>query len=195
MGRRRRSGPSTSCSSDTVEFRVREVLEAKLAVILEEFGVDKTSDVMNSAEAEPLFEELFVQGLQTPDAIENKCDSLVSQLRSTIAENRKSSELLADSHDLDADVARKWRDHPAQFWLERAITNGLPARGGDAIKEADAWRVRWVDGSELRQGLLRRKNRRRPSRYRMGKLFSPGMWWNGLSLVTRLSVQHLQMYS
>ncbi|HZV18354.1 MAG TPA: helicase-related protein [Sphingobium sp.] len=133
---------------DTVEHRVREVLETKLAVIAEEFGVDKAADVMDSVEAEPLFDELFVQGLQNPDAIESECNAVVSQLRSTIAESRKSSELLSDGHQLDADDARKWRDHPAQFWLERAITTGLPARGGDAVKEADVWRVRWADGSE-----------------------------------------------
>ncbi len=134
--------------ADTVEHRVREVLETKLAVIAEEFGVDKASDVMDSAEVEPLFDELFVRGLQNPDAIESECDAVVSQLRSTIVESSKSSELLSDSHELNADDARKWRDHPAQFWLERAITTGLPARGGEAIKEADAWRVRWADGSE-----------------------------------------------
>ena len=133
---------------DTVEHRVREVLEAKLAVIAEEFGVDKASDVMDSVETEPLFDELFIQGLQNPDAIESECDTVVSQIRSTIAEGRKSSELLSDGHELDADDARKWRDHPAQFWLERAITNGLPARGGVAVKEGEAWRVRWPDGSE-----------------------------------------------
>lgn len=133
---------------DTVEHRVREVLEAKLAVIAEEFGVDKASDVMDSVETEPLFDELFIQGLQNPDAIESECDTVVSQLRSTIAEGRKSSELLSDGHELDADDARKWRDHPAQFWLERAITNGLPGRGGAAVKEGEAWRLRWPDGSE-----------------------------------------------
>lgn len=133
---------------DTVEHRVREVLETKLALIAEEFGVDKAADVMDSVETEPLFDELFVQGLQNPDAIENECDAVVSQLRSTIAESRKSSELLSDGHELDADEARKWRDHPAQFWLERAITTGLPARGGEAVKEADVWRVLWADGSE-----------------------------------------------
>lgn len=132
---------------DTVEHRVREVLETKLAVIAEEFGVDKAADVMDSVEAEPLFDELFVHGLQNPDAIESECDAVVSQLRSTIAESRRSSELLSDGHQLDADDARKWRDHPAQFWLERAITTGLPARGGNAVKEVDVWRVRWVDGS------------------------------------------------
>jgi superfamily II DNA or RNA helicase len=133
---------------DTVEHRVREVLEAKLAVIAEEFGADKASDVMDSVEAEVLFDELFVHGLQNPDAIDAECDAVVSQIRTTIKESRASSELLADGHDLDANEARKWRDHPAHFWLERAITKGLPARGGEATKDGDAWRLRWVDGSE-----------------------------------------------
>ncbi len=133
---------------DTVEHRVREVLETRLAVIAEEFGVDKTADIMDSVEAEPLFDELFVQGLQNPDAIETECDAVVSDLRSIIAENRKNEDLLPRANDLDADDARKWRDHPAQFWLERAITTGLPARGGAAVKDGKAWRIRWVDGSE-----------------------------------------------
>ena len=51
---------------DTVEHRVRQVLEEKLAVIAEEFGVDKASDVMDSVEAEPIFDELFVHGLAGP---------------------------------------------------------------------------------------------------------------------------------
>ena len=133
---------------DTVEHRVREVLEAKLAVIAQEFGVDKAADIMDSVETAPLFDELFVQSLQNPEAIEPECDAVVSELRSTIADGRKSAELLADGHEIDADDARKWRDHPAQFWLERALTTGLPARGGEALKDGDAWRVRWVDGSE-----------------------------------------------
>ena len=133
---------------DTVEHRVREVLETKIAVIAEEFGVDKAADIMDSVEAEPLFDELFVQSLQNPDAIETGCDAVVSELRSTLAESRKSEGLLPDAHELDADDARKWRDHPTQFWLERAITTGLPARGGKAIKKGEAWRVSWADGSE-----------------------------------------------
>lgn len=136
---------------DTVEHRVRQVLEEKLEVIAQEFGVDKASDVMDSVEADPLFDELFVHGLQNPDAIEQECDAVVSQLRSTLAETKQNSDLLTTEHDLDADDARKWRDHPAQFWLERAITSGLPARGGSATKVGNAWRVKWADGSESAQ--------------------------------------------
>lgn len=136
---------------DTVEHRVREVLEDKLAVIAEEFGVDKASDVMDSAESEQLFEKLFAQGLQDPDSIERGCSEVVEQVREQVAQSREHSELLADQHDLKPDDARKWRDHPAQFWLERAIVNGLPARGGAAYKAGHSWQIHWPDGSESSQ--------------------------------------------
>ncbi|MHB0929457.1 MAG: helicase, partial [Candidatus Nanopelagicales bacterium] len=106
---------------------------------------------MDSVEADPIFDELFVHGLQNPDAIEQECDAVMSQLRSTLAESKQNSDLLTTEHDLDSDDARKWRDHPAQFWLERAITSGLAARGGSATKAGSAWRVKWADGSESAQ--------------------------------------------
>ena len=133
---------------DTVEHRVREVLEDKLAVIAEEFGVDKASDVMDSAESEQLFEKLFAQGLQDPESIEQGCSEVVEQVREQVAQSREHSELLAGQHELKPDDARKWRDHPAQFWLERAIVNGLPTRGGLADRAGPAWRIQWPDGSE-----------------------------------------------
>jgi superfamily II DNA or RNA helicase len=137
---------------DTVEHRVREVLEHKLAVIAEEFGVDKASDVMDSAESEQLFDRLFAQGLQDPDSIEQGCAEVVQQVREQVAQSREHSELLADRHELQPDDARKWRDHPAQFWLERAIVNGLPTRGGEAHRSSgQAWKIKWPDGSESLQ--------------------------------------------
>lgn len=133
---------------DTVEHRVREVLEEKLAVIAQEFGVDKAADVMDSVEVEPIFDELFVHGLQDPASIDKECDAVINQVREKVAASRKDTDLLTEDHALEADDARKWRDHPAQYWLERAITAGLPVRGGAAEKVGDAWRVRWGDGSE-----------------------------------------------
>lgn len=136
---------------DTVEHRVRQVLEEKLEVIAQEFGVDKASDVMDSVESEPLFDELFVHGLQNPGSIEQECDAVITQVKAKIADAKQSTDLLTDGHALEADDARKWRDHPAQFWLERAITSGLPARGGSAVKVSQAWCVKWGDGSESAQ--------------------------------------------
>jgi hypothetical protein len=98
-----------------------------------------------------MFDDVFVQGLQDPGSIDKAVDAVMNQVRDKVADERKNSDLLADAHALDADAARKWRDHPAQYWLERAITTGLPARGGNALKAGDAWRVNWTDGSESSQ--------------------------------------------
>lgn len=136
---------------DTVEHRVRQVLEEKLEVIAEEFGVDKASDVMDSVEAEALFDELFVQGIQNPNAIETECNAVIAKVREKIAETRENSDTLSEANSLVADEARKWRDHPAQFWLERAIIHGVPARGGAISRTGSAWRVTWPDGSESAQ--------------------------------------------
>jgi SNF2 family DNA or RNA helicase len=137
---------------ETVEYRVRQVLEEKLTVIAKEFGVDKAADVMDSVEAEPWFDELFVQGLTDPESVDKTCDAVLTQIREKVAESRQESDLIAEEPSegprFSAEDARQWRDHPAQFWLERTITTGLPSRGGEALQEEDFWRIRWLDGSE-----------------------------------------------
>lgn len=133
---------------DTVEHRVREVLEHKLEVIAQEFGVDKAADVMDSVEVDPVFDELFVHGLQDPSSIASECDAAVERLRENVAASRVHSDLFSVEHTLDAEGARKWRDHPAQFWLERAVVNGLPTLGGLARKASEAWQLSWPDGSQ-----------------------------------------------
>ena len=55
---------------DSVEHRVREVLEQKLAVIFEEFGIDKTGDVLDSAQAGQMFDDLYVEAILNPDEVE-----------------------------------------------------------------------------------------------------------------------------
>jgi hypothetical protein len=77
-----------------------------------------------------------VRGLQDPASIDRESDVLIDRIRERVSASQESSALLSDAHGLDADAARKWRDHPAQYWLERAITMGSrrvavrPKRGG-----------------------------------------------------------------
>lgn len=133
---------------DTVEHRVRDVLEQKLKLIAEEFGVDKAADVMDSAEVEPLFEQLFVAGIQNPSSVEKEAEAVTSELRVAIAERQKHTDLLASDHAIDPAEAKRWQDHPAQFWLERAVTTGLPAHGGAAERQGRTWQIRWPDGTK-----------------------------------------------
>lgn len=133
---------------DTVEHRVRQVLEEKLQLIAEEFGVDKAADVLDSVDVEPIFDELFVHGLLDPTSLDQECDTVIKQVREKVEASRKGSDVLSEKPSLEPGEARKWRDHPAQYWLERALTMGLPTRGGTAEKRGEAWQVKWPDGSE-----------------------------------------------
>lgn len=133
--------------SDTVEHRVREVLEAKLEAIAKEFGVHKAADVMDSVEAEAMFDGLYINGILAPDEVERRADATLDELRTRIAADRERRELLGSNSPLDPSAAQRWRRHPIHFWVEKAVTTGLPAVGGAASREGETWTITWPDGS------------------------------------------------
>lgn len=134
---------------ETVEHRVREVLEAKLEAIAEEFGVNKAADVMDSVEAEAMFDGLYIDGILSPDAVEQRADVTLEELRARIAADRERRELLGSDDPLDPGAAQRWRRHPIHFWVEKAVTAGLTDAGGDARRDGETWRISWPDGSTV----------------------------------------------
>ena len=135
----------------SVEYRVREVLERKLGVILQEFGVDKTGDVLDSADAEQLFTDLFIETLLHPDALEDEIDATVDQVREHAAVVRDASSLLGDVGELDPAGAQRVRQHPLPYWVERMTLNYLRANGGEVRArsrgDGESWDLTWPDGS------------------------------------------------
>jgi len=131
---------------DSVEFRVREVLEQKLAVIFTEFGIDKTGDVLDSAQAGEIFEDLFMDVIIDPESVEHAVDQTVSRIRNGIQEIRENSAIYDLSEDLDVHDAALLRDHPLPHWVEKMTTAFLNSHGGQAIRKKQWWDLRWPDG-------------------------------------------------
>jgi hypothetical protein len=127
---------------DTVEFRVREVLEEKLAVILREFGVDKTGDVLDSADAGEIFDELYRDAILDPPTVESKVDSVLAKIRVQAEAMRRSTSLLAQTAELSPSEAQRLLGHPLPYWVERMTVNYLEAAGGKAEKGKAGWRLR-----------------------------------------------------
>ena len=127
---------------DTVEHRVREVLEAKLEAIAEEFGVNKAADVMDSVEAEAMFDGLYIDGILAPDAVEQRADATLEELRARIAADRERRELLSSGTLRSIPgAAQRWRRHPIHFWVEKAVTSGSAGRwriGNAGWRDVDA---------------------------------------------------------
>ncbi len=131
---------------DSVEFRVREVLEQKLSVIFEEFGIDKTGDVLDSAQAGEIFEDVFIDALLDPDSVEQAVDQTVSRIRSGIEEVRENSAIYGLSEELDVHDAAMLRTHPLPHWVERMTTAYINSHGGQATKKKYWWELHWPNG-------------------------------------------------
>ena len=134
---------------DSVEFRVREVLEEKLSVILEEFGIDKTGDVLDSAQAGQMFENVFASALLDPDGIAASVDETMARMREEIRELRESSAVYGISSTPDAQDAEHLRSHPLPHWVERMTVSYLRHRGGEAVNKRDGWHLVWPDGQRI----------------------------------------------
>jgi hypothetical protein len=139
---------------DSVEFRVREVLEQKLSVIFDEFGIDKTGDVLDSAQAGELFEDVFASAIINPDGIETSVDHTVARLRDEIQQVREASAIYGISEEPDVQAAERLRSHPLPHWVERMTVGYLNSHGGTASRKRSWWDLNWPDGHEHRKAVF-----------------------------------------
>lgn len=139
---------------DSVEFRVREVLEQKLSVIFDEFGIDKTGDVLDSAQAGELFEDVFASAILNPDGIETSVDHTVARIRDEIQQARESSTIYGISEEPDVQTAERLRSHPLPYWVERMTVGYLNSHGGAASRKRSWWDLNWPDGQEHRKAVF-----------------------------------------
>ncbi|ENY3669411.1 DEAD/DEAH box helicase [Pseudomonas aeruginosa] len=139
---------------DSVEFRVREVLEQKLSVIFDEFGIDKTGDVLDSAQAGEMFEDVFALAILNPDGIETSVDHTVARLRDEIQQVREASAIYGISEEPDVQAAERLRSHPLPHWVERMTVGYLNSHGGAASRKRSWWELNWPDGQEHRKAVF-----------------------------------------
>ena len=130
----------------SVEHRVLEVLEQKLAVIFEEFGIDKTGDVLDSAQAGHMFDEMYVEAILNPEKVEDSVESVVARLQEQAREARTTASVLGATEDLEPGEAQRLLTHPLPHWVERMTVSFLSAHGGQAERRSQSWDLTWPDG-------------------------------------------------
>ena len=133
---------------ESVELRVHAVLEEKLAKILDEFGVDKTQDVLDSAESGAMFERLYADAIIDPHGVSAKIDSLVREVRAQAQEAAQGKSYYAQA-DLNPALAQQLSSHPLPFWVERMTTSWLRSAGGNVRKDLFGYLLEWPDGSRM----------------------------------------------
>ncbi|NMT03919.1 helicase, partial [Vibrio parahaemolyticus] len=130
-----------------------DVLESKLQVILDEFGVDKTSDVLDSAEANHLFDELFMESISNPATMDQELAKALKVIQGGARDKRSQDGLFSDGKSLNPSDYQKVIDHPLPYWVEQMVSQFLSfksSQGADASftrAENGSICVKWPDGA------------------------------------------------
>lgn len=133
---------------NSVEFRVRKVLEEKLAVILKEFGINKISDVLDSSSAGSLFQGAYINAILEPDKAEIAAQQALFEFKKNTAKQKAGSPLYGYSSTPNLAMVKYLQDSPFPYWIEVMTLAWIKSHGGTAQKKGCFWKIDWPDGTK-----------------------------------------------
>ena len=137
---------------NSVEFRVQEILEEKLTQILNDFGVDKTSDVLDTAEYDIDFEKLYMNSISYPETVEENIEIILGQIQRKADEQSSINTMLEDSFDENMlELSKSYLDNQLPFWVEQMTTSFLDWSGGKVKKDLFGYSLLWPDGEHFKK--------------------------------------------
>jgi hypothetical protein len=116
-------------------------------------GVDKTQDVLDSAESGVVFERLYAQAILNPGDIEKNIDRLIEEVREQAQQEIAGRSYYSETV-LDPTLAQQLTNHPLPFWVERMTTAYLRCEGGKVNRDLFSYSLEWPDGSRMEQVLF-----------------------------------------
>lgn len=88
--------------AETVEKRVKDVLEEKLSVILKEVGIDKYSDVLDSEFSELNFTNAYMKSISNPKNLEYHLRPVEKDLKIQVKNVNRFKDIINEDKDLTA---------------------------------------------------------------------------------------------
>ena len=88
--------------TDTVESRVRSVLEEKLSVILKEIGIDKYADVLDGETAAVNFTDAYMNTIRNAKHLEQNIKPIEEDIRTQVENSLSIRSLIQEEKDLSA---------------------------------------------------------------------------------------------
>lgn len=123
-------------TNNSVDLRVYEVIEEKLNNIIDQLGIDKTSDVLDSAIDMKKVNKLYLQSLLDPEKFEFAGERWLNDIRGKLREYKSTEGILphvAES-DIEYKKAAEVKHSPLPFWLEALVQQYTMVNNGSLIK-------------------------------------------------------------
>lgn len=119
-------------TDNSVDRRVYEVIEEKLNNIFDQLGIDKTSDVLDSALDMKKVNNLYLQSLLDPSRFEFAGDKWLHEIKSKLKEFQSTEGILpqVEEKDIDPKKAAEVKYSPLPTWLEDLIAQYVKVHNG-----------------------------------------------------------------
>ena len=144
--------------ADSVEDRVREVLESKLAIILAEIGIDKTNDILDTSLAGDAVEQMMTRVVMADSNPETEVENTLRSLRTDLIQKRQECAVYTLSDEPDLASAERLRTHPLPHWVERMTVSYLRMKGCPVKRTLFGWDLQWPDGVKATNAVFQAKN-------------------------------------
>jgi hypothetical protein len=140
--------------ADTVEYRVHEVLLEKLHRILEELGIDKLGDVLDSTGLDVDYQGLYLSALMDPERADSDLTRWVETVRNTADQSIKLNSSI-EAGPPDPGRLKTILHHPLPSWMASMVENYVTARGGTIQRTTLGWTITFPDGVVMQDAIFR----------------------------------------
>jgi len=106
---------------DTIENRVRTVLEEKLAVILQELGIDKLQDVLDEGTADLDFTKVYISSIVQERHQGVYVDALNKDMQKQVKQYQAVQSVLREEKTLETDAASERQQHNFHMMLKEML--------------------------------------------------------------------------
>ncbi len=139
-------------TNNSVDLRVYEVIEEKLSNILDQLGIDKTSDVLDSAIDLKQINKLYLQSLLDPDKFEFSGDKWLHQIRLKLRDFESTEGILPEvsENEIDEKKASEIKYSPLPHWLEGLIEEYVKLHEGTISKSLHGYTDINIEGESRR---------------------------------------------
>lgn len=116
---------------NSVDKRVYDVIEEKLNQILNQLGIDKTADVLDSTLERDQVSRLYLTSLLNPSKFEQESKNWLDDIKNKLQEYKSTEGALPtlESKDIKAEKVDAIKHSPLPQWLEGLTKNYLQTKG------------------------------------------------------------------
>lgn len=123
-------------TNNSVDLRVYEVIEEKLNNIIEQLGIDKTSDVLDSTIDMKKVNKLYLQSLLDPEKFEFAGERWLNDIKGKLREYKSTEGILPQvaESEIEYKKAAEVKHSPLPFWLETLVQQYTMVHQGSISK-------------------------------------------------------------